>query len=136
MVLTASPAVVSGTSYSQDSVVSGGTAPYTFTKANGSLPPGTSLNTFPTNATVSGTLTSFGSYSYTIKVTDVYGQTASALVFGSTAPPTITSVTPATGPEAGGQSVVIKGSNLSRCDLRHRRRHIGAFLGIVGGRMR
>ena len=113
MVLTASPAVVSGTSYSQDSVVSGGTGPYTFTKANGSLPPGTSLNTFPTNATVSGTLTSFGSYSYTIKVTDVYGQTASALVFGSTAPPTITSVTPATGPEAGGQSVVIKGSNLA-----------------------
>jgi hypothetical protein len=85
MKLAPSAAIVSGNSYSQDNIVSGGTGPYTFTKVNGSLPPGTSLSpngvpTPGTTATVSGTLTSSGAYSYTIKVTDFYGQETSALV--------------------------------------------------------
>lgn len=45
----------------------GGKPSYTWTKTNGSLPPGLSLST---NGTISGTPTQAGTYSFTVRVTD------------------------------------------------------------------
>ncbi len=57
-----------GVAYSASIGVSGGTAPYTFTLASGSLPAGLTLN--PTTGVISGTPTTAGPFSFTVKVTD------------------------------------------------------------------
>ena len=46
----------------------GGAAPYTWALASGSLPPGLSLNT--TSGLISGTPTQFGTFSFTVRLTD------------------------------------------------------------------
>ena len=56
-----------GTVYSSTLIASGGTLPYSWTLASGSLPAGLSLST---NGTVSGTPTSAGQFSFTVQVTD------------------------------------------------------------------
>jgi len=53
----------------------GGTAPYTWAVASGSLPPGLTL----TGSTISGTPTTFGQYATVLNVADSDGLTASAL---------------------------------------------------------
>ncbi|MBE2286008.1 MAG: putative Ig domain-containing protein, partial [Prosthecobacter sp.] len=58
-----------GTSYTHNFTASGGTAPYTFTLISGSLPPGLSL---ASNGTVSGSPTTLGSYTVTIRASDQY----------------------------------------------------------------
>lgn len=63
-----------GSSYSQTITASGGTAPYTFTIASGSLPPGLTLGL--NNGLVSGTTTQAGAVSFTLLVTDFYGCSA------------------------------------------------------------
>lgn len=65
---TASATTQVGQSYSQTNVAGGGTTPYTYSLASGTLPAGTTLNT--STGTVSGTPTTNGPFSYTIKVTD------------------------------------------------------------------
>jgi Putative Ig domain/Divergent InlB B-repeat domain len=65
---TASATTQVGQSYAQTNVASGGTGPYTYSLSAGALPVGTSLNT--STGTVSGTPTTSGPFSYTIKVTD------------------------------------------------------------------
>ena len=60
----ASPAIL----YSNRVMVAGGTAPYTFSKAYGTLPTGLSLDT--TTGTINGTPTGTGSYTFAIGVTD------------------------------------------------------------------
>lgn len=60
------------TAYNQVLAASGGTPPYTFTKTAGSLPPGITLAA----ATLSGTPTTAGSYTFTITVTDFAAATA------------------------------------------------------------
>lgn len=66
-----------GVSYSGSISASGGTSPYTFIVYNASgtadLPPGLTLNA--SNGTVSGTPTTVGTYTPTIKVTDNVGNT-------------------------------------------------------------
>jgi hypothetical protein len=57
-----------GTPYSSTIAVTGGTAPYTFTLASGSLPNGLTLNS--TTGVISGTPTTAGPFSFTVKVTD------------------------------------------------------------------
>ena len=52
---------------------SGGTPPYTFTLGGGSLPPGMALSS---TGTLSGTPTTAGSYTFTVKVTDSTGASA------------------------------------------------------------
>ena len=112
--MTSTPSLVSqiGQPYSQPNTASGGTPPYTYSVGSGNLPQGATLNT--STGLVSGTLTgAAGSFIYTIEAVDVNGQKISAGTVGSTAPPTVTSVNPSQGPAAGGQSVIITGTNFS-----------------------
>ena len=65
-----------GSAYSSSFVVTGGTAPFTFSISSGSLPPGLSLGA--STGIVSGTPTTAGTYSYTGSVTDSEGNTATS----------------------------------------------------------
>jgi hypothetical protein len=83
--------------YSSSLVGTGGTAPYTFSISAGSLPPGLVLN--PSTGVVTGKPTVAGSFSYTAKVTDSTGASATsscgpfiiapALISGVPAPPSL-----------------------------------------------
>jgi hypothetical protein len=65
------PAATVGAAYSATVDSTGGTSPFTWTVASGSLPPGLSLGSSTTNwVTVSGTPTAAGSSSATLQVTD------------------------------------------------------------------
>ena len=74
-VITLSPSVLPdgyiGVAYSQTIVASGGTAPYTFTVSNGTLPAGLNLNS--STGVISGTPTTVGSSPFTITATDNNG---------------------------------------------------------------
>lgn len=61
-----------GIAYTEQISAQGGTAPYTFTISAGSLPTGTSMNSA---GLITGTPTIAGSYTFTVKVTDVNGST-------------------------------------------------------------
>lgn len=63
------PAGVVGSPYSHTLVVTGGTAPFTFTIVLGSLPPGLSLDS--STGVISGTPTTPGTYPFTVQVQDV-----------------------------------------------------------------
>ena len=65
---TASATLQVGQDYSQANNASGGTPPYVYTLASGSLPAGTSLNA--STGVVSGLLTNAGSFSYSIRASD------------------------------------------------------------------
>jgi len=67
---TTGPAQV-GTPYTADCTASGGTPPYSWSISSGTLPPGINPPTGSANtATITGTPTQPGSYSYTVQVTD------------------------------------------------------------------
>jgi hypothetical protein len=106
---TASATTQVGQAYSQTNVASGGTTAYGYTVSAGSLPAGTSLNA--SSGTVSGTPTTAGAFSYSIKVTDSGGtpQTATRVVSGTIAPATTTttSLTSSVNPSLLGQSVTL-----------------------------
>ncbi len=71
--------------YSAKLTAVGGTAPYTWSRISGSLPPGLAL---AANGAVTGTPTKEGIYDFTVKVTDAKGQTAiQALTIVISAPP-------------------------------------------------
>ncbi|HEX4094086.1 MAG TPA: fibronectin type III domain-containing protein [Trebonia sp.] len=73
----ANPAPPSGQTsiaYSDALTVTGGTGPFTWSVASGSLPPGLTLN--PSTGLLSGTPTAAGLYTFSAKVTDSYGLTA------------------------------------------------------------
>jgi hypothetical protein len=61
------PPATIGTSYSETISVQGGSPPYTFS-VTGSMPPGLSLNA--STGVISGTATTIGGYSFTIRVAD------------------------------------------------------------------
>src|SRR5205085_10867403 len=63
-----------GTAYSLTLTAAGGSGSYTWTVASGSLTPGLSLSS---NGVLSGTPTTAGSYSFTLKVTDSSGASVS-----------------------------------------------------------
>ncbi|MBK7927733.1 MAG: putative Ig domain-containing protein [Bryobacterales bacterium] len=65
-----------GTAYTFALAAAGGTQPYTWSVATGSLPSGLSLNT--TTGAITGTPTAAGSTTFTIEVKDAAGQTARA----------------------------------------------------------
>lgn len=85
-----------GTPYSGNLSASGGVPPYTFSIVSGYLPPGLNLNT--STGVISGTPTTAGTYSYSARVTDSIGQTAtvscSYTVTSSTALPPINTARP------------------------------------------
>jgi hypothetical protein len=121
MSITALPSATSqiGSNYSQANNVTGGNGPYTCSVSSGTLPPGTTLSLSAHTATsatclVSGVITGPAtSFSYTIQVTDTNQQSVTAGTTGATAPPTISGVSPSSGPQAGGQSIIISGSFLA-----------------------
>lgn len=106
-----------GVSYSQSLAAGGGQAPYSFstTVASGALPPGLALSSA---GVVSGTPTASGSFSFKVSGTDSSTTSPAAFTSGTVsltiAPegaPTVLSLTPATGPIAGGTAVTIAGAN-------------------------
>jgi hypothetical protein len=83
---TTLPAATVGTAYSQTLAATGGTTPYTWSLAAGSLPPGLSLN----GAVLSGTPTTAGTSNFTVRVTDNVGATdTQALSLTVNAPPPV-----------------------------------------------
>ncbi|WP_349779572.1 putative Ig domain-containing protein [Xanthomonas sp. WHRI 7065] len=64
---SALPSATRGTAYSQTLSASGGTAPYTYSLASGTLPAGITL---ASNGTLSGTATVEGSFNVTVTATD------------------------------------------------------------------
>ena len=62
-----------GTNYFVSFDASGGTSPHSFSRSSGSLPSGLSLSS---NGNLSGTPSSAGTYTFTIRVTDADGRTA------------------------------------------------------------
>ena len=78
--------------------VSGGTAPYTFSVATGTLPAGLTLN--PSTGTISGTPSAAGTF--TIKVTDANGAVATGTCpYTINSPPSLTCLTTGTTGEVG-----------------------------------
>jgi hypothetical protein len=79
--------------YSSSIVATGGFSPYTFSITAGALPTGLTLN--PSSGAIAGTITAFGTFSYTVKVVD--GASGSAQSTGTSscgitvAPPPISS---------------------------------------------
>lgn len=68
------PVATKGAKYSQQLSASGGSGPFTYSVASGSLPPGLSLST---NGLISGYSTDLTSHSFTITVTNSYGDSGS-----------------------------------------------------------
>ena len=64
------PSGQTGQAYSQSVTASGGSAPYAWSVSVGTLPPGLSLTQGSPSATLSGTPTSGGSYSFTLRAAD------------------------------------------------------------------
>jgi hypothetical protein len=76
---TLSPGTVDK-AYAQDFYLSGGVAPYTWSVASGQLPPGLALRSpyapNDNNSQLAGTPTQAGTFTFTMKVTDSSGQSA------------------------------------------------------------
>ncbi|WP_338679375.1 IPT/TIG domain-containing protein [Janthinobacterium sp. TB1-E2] len=105
------------TPYSQQMSTANGTEPYTYVVESGSLPPGLSLSS---SGLLSGTPTALGTYNFVIKSTDVTGgngpyntSRSYSMVINTQPPPTITGVTPASGPASGGTAVTITGTGFT-----------------------
>ena len=112
------PAGTEFTAYSQTVSGSGGTAPYSFAVTSGALPGGLSLNT--STGVLSGTPTANGVFNFTITATDsstgtgpYTGSRAYSLPVGAPAAPTVTNVSPTSGPASGGTSVTITGTGFT-----------------------
>ncbi len=82
--------------YSNQLTVTGGTSPFTWSVASGSLPPGVTLGA--STGLLSGTPTAAGTFSFTVKVTDNAGLSDSAPVSITIVPgPTLTFAPPPAG---------------------------------------
>ncbi len=94
------------TTYSADIFsVEGGTAPFTWSVSDGTLPPGLTLA--PSDGAITGTPTAAGTYNFTVTVVDSTGLTATqaqTIAIADCAPPptTTTPPTPTPTPTAGG----------------------------------
>jgi hypothetical protein len=91
VVTTSLPNGRQGSSYSAFLGVAGGTAPYSWVVALGSLPPGVALSA---NGTLGGTPTTLGNYLFTVKVTDHTGAFADMPLTLTVVAPQVTITTP------------------------------------------
>lgn len=101
--LSTSPAGVEtqadlGAPFSQGFTVSGGTAPYAWTLAQGPLPPGLALDP---SGTLSGTLSAEGTFPFSLAVTDAAGRSGGAFGRVTVGPVTVTFDRGAVGQLAG-----------------------------------
>ncbi|MEI5679504.1 MULTISPECIES: putative Ig domain-containing protein [unclassified Mesorhizobium] len=114
MFATGPTEVAIGENYTNPIFVNGGDSPFTFTLVSGELPDGIRLSD---GGTLSGTPREEGRFDFTVRATNEYGhfgtQSLTLTVFGAGSAPTITNVSPSTGPAEGGTSVVITGTNLT-----------------------
>ncbi|MDA8380349.1 MAG: IPT/TIG domain-containing protein, partial [Actinomycetota bacterium] len=110
------PAATVGLAYSQQLSGSGGASPYSsFAVEDGSLPAGLSLS--PAGL-LTGSPTAGGTFSFVVTLLDALdlpGATSYQVTVNppTTSLPTITSVSPSFGPEAGGTPVTIAGTNFA-----------------------
>ncbi len=100
-----------GTAYSTTVSASGGTTPYSFSLASGTLPAGVSL---AANGGLAGTPSQSGTFSFTVKVTDAASQTAtkglSISVAAVTAPLAITTSSLTSGTAGTAYSAAVSAS--------------------------
>lgn len=104
--------------YDQTISASGGTEPYTYAITIGALPAGLVLNN--STGALSGTPSAAGAFNFTITATDsstgagaYTGSRAYSGTVASQPTPSITGISPNSGPVAGGSSVIISGSNFT-----------------------
>ena len=112
IVTSSFPVGTVGGSYSATLSAAGGTPPYAWSIVSGALPAGLQLNT--STGTISGTPTTAGSSSFTSQVKDAAGASTTAsfsLSISSAPAPTISGVSPNSGPTSGGTTVTISGNN-------------------------
>jgi hypothetical protein len=82
-----------GVAYSENFTASNGTAPYTFAKSSGTLPPGMTLSS---TGTLSGTPTAVGTYTFAVTATDATSTTSSPSSATLTVTPPSLSLSPTT----------------------------------------
>ena len=97
------PGGTTGVAYSQAISASGGSAPYSYTLAGGSLPVGLTLDR--ATGMLAGTPTAAGSNAFTIAATDAYGASTTAS-YSLTAASPVVALTPAAGALPGGTTGV------------------------------
>ncbi len=76
--------------YSAPLTMTGGTAPITWSVSAGSLPPGVTLN--PSTGLLSGTPTSAGTYTFTVRIVDVSGQSDTRAATVTIVPPPVLTI--------------------------------------------
>ena len=109
------PAGTEGTPYNQTVSATGGVGTITYSITNGTVPAGLTLN--PTTGVITGTPTTAGPYNFTVTATDSVSNTGTAtysLTVNAPAGPTISGISPTSGPSAGGTMVVITGMDFSQ----------------------
>ncbi|MEH1101636.1 fibronectin type III domain-containing protein [Micromonospora sp. CPCC 205561] len=89
--------------YAYQFTVIGGTAPFTWSLASGTLPPGLTLN--PTTGLLSGRPTVAGAYLSTIRVTDANGVSAGKVIRLVIQPPSVITLTASTNATTFGTAV-------------------------------
>ncbi len=88
---TSLPAGSIGQTYNQPVLTQGGTGPLTFSIASGTFPPGLNLNA--STGTITGAPTATGSFPFTVRVADTFGQAATqalSILVNTSNPPQIT----------------------------------------------
>jgi IPT/TIG domain/Putative Ig domain len=110
---TSLPSGAENVAYSTTLAAGNGDAPYAWSVASGNLPNGVTLQS---SGTLSGTPTQAGTFSFTAEVTDSTNSTATAslsLTIAAPSSPVINSLSPSSGPTAGGAVVTISGANFA-----------------------
>ena len=111
------PATV-GSAYSKTLTAGGGTAPYTWAVASGTLPPGLTLNSM--SGVINGTPTVDGSTSFVVRVTDASSATATrtfSISTGANPTATTTAVSSVAGTTATLNGIVDPGNLLTAVDF-------------------